>query len=80
MFFRFDQNDAVSVDYLATSSEMQERILFYQPLSDENPFVIIYQNEEQMTKAKQFGKSLVFLDATYSGIKQFTFTILLFTS
>lgn len=57
---------------------MKKSIVFYQPLSSQEPFIVVFQNEEQRNKTRQFGNSLVFLDATYSGWYRFTKCSLIF--
>lgn len=59
-----DVKDCVSVDILATS-ELKENICFYQPLSDEQPLIIVVQTPWQKQLLKEHPHPMMFMDATY---------------
>ncbi|XP_049329099.1 uncharacterized protein LOC125790044 isoform X2 [Astyanax mexicanus] len=65
-----DVNDSVSVDILATS-ELKENISFYQPLSEENPLIIVVQTPWQKELLKLHPHPMMFMDATYKSITSY---------
>ncbi|XP_016359910.1 uncharacterized protein LOC107702182 [Sinocyclocheilus anshuiensis] len=65
-----DVKDCVSVDILATS-ELKENICFYQPLSDEQPLIIVVQTPWQKHLLKEHPHPMMFMDATYKGMTSY---------
>ena len=63
---RADKSDVASVEKLL-KSDLKDHVLFYQPLGKDQPLIIVLQSAYQQSKLEQYGKSMVFLDATYSG-------------
>ncbi|KAG9262254.1 hypothetical protein AMEX_G24009 [Astyanax mexicanus] len=72
---RFDRNDSISVDRLI-KADLQDSILYYQPLShkEHQPLIIVFSSQWQQEQCKQFGSSMIFVDATYKGVTQYGFT------
>ncbi|XP_049329726.1 uncharacterized protein LOC111196604 isoform X2 [Astyanax mexicanus] len=71
---RFDRNDSISVDRLI-KADLQDSILYYQPLShkEHQPLIIVFSSQWQQEQCKQFGSSMIFVDATYKGVTQYGF-------
>ncbi|XP_070563193.1 uncharacterized protein [Ptychodera flava] len=71
-----DADDAVSVDSII-KSDFQGKILYYQPYhkQEQQPLIIIMQTPLQRDMMKKFGKTLIFVDATYSGVTAYGFAL-----
>ncbi|XP_067276281.1 uncharacterized protein [Pseudorasbora parva] len=65
-----DAKDCISVDKLITS-ELQENICYYQPLSENQPLVIVVQTPWQKDLLSEHPHTMVFMDATYKAITSY---------
>ncbi|XP_048853138.1 uncharacterized protein LOC125721155 [Brienomyrus brachyistius] len=65
-----DVKDSISVDKLCTS-ELKENICFYQPLSDDQPLIIVVQTPWQKQLLKEHPHPMMFMDATYKGMTSY---------
>lgn len=62
-----DINDAVSVEKLVTT-ELKENICFFQPLTKDQPLVIVVQTPQQKALLQDNPHPMVFMDASYKGL------------
>ncbi|XDV16607.1 hypothetical protein PO909_016249 [Leuciscus waleckii] len=62
-----DAKDCISVDKLVTS-ELQENICYYQPLSENQPLIIVVQTPWQKDVLREHFHTMVFMDATYKAM------------
>lgn len=60
-------SDSVSVDHLV-SMELRDNICFYQPLHNEQPFILVVQTPFQKQLLEENPHPMVFMDASYKGI------------
>merc|ERR1712178_558658 len=74
MEYRIHSSDAVSVDVLCTET-LKDKIKLYQPMTEENPLLIVYQNDEQFTWLQKYGNNMVFCDASYKGLTQYGYAV-----
>ncbi|CAC5368497.1 unnamed protein product [Mytilus coruscus] len=62
-----DMLDSISIDTIL-KTDLNEHVLYYQPLSRAlgQPLLIVLQTEQQRSNLFQYGKNVVFMDASYS--------------
>ncbi|XP_077065703.1 uncharacterized protein LOC143718571 isoform X2 [Siphateles boraxobius] len=60
-------SDSVSVDHLV-SMELRDNICFYQPVHNEQPFILVVQTPFQKQLLEENPHPMVFMDASYKGI------------
>lgn len=65
-----DAKDCISVDKLITS-ELQEHICYYQPLSENQPLIIVVQTPWQKDILREHPHTMVFMDATYKAMTSY---------
>ncbi|XP_056599812.1 uncharacterized protein LOC130417954 isoform X2 [Triplophysa dalaica] len=65
-----DAKDCISVDKLVTS-ELEENIRYYQPLSEVQPLIIVVQTPWQKDILKEHPHTMVFMDATYKAMTSY---------
>lgn len=72
-----DAKDCISVDKLITS-ELQEHICYYQPLSENQPLIIVVQTPWQKDILREHPHTMVFMDATYKAMTSYGLHFMLF--
>jgi len=65
-----DKKDCISVDKLVTS-ELQENICYYQPLTENQPLIIVVQTPWQKDVLREHAQPMVFMDATYKAMTSY---------
>lgn len=60
-------SDSVNVDHLV-STELKENICFYQPLQNDQPFILVVQTSFQKKILDDNPHPMIFMDASYKGI------------
>lgn len=69
-----DINDAVSVEKLVTT-ELKENICFFQPLTKDQPLVIVVQTPQQKALLQDNLHPMVFMDASYKGLTSYGYAL-----
>lgn len=69
-----DIDDAVSVEKLVTG-ELKENICFFQPLTKDQPLVIVVQTPQQKALLQENPHPMVFMDASYKGLTSYGYAL-----
>ncbi|XP_076144157.1 uncharacterized protein LOC143126130 [Alosa pseudoharengus] len=69
-----DIDDAVSVEKLVTD-ELKEQILYFQPLTKDQPLIVVVQTPAQMSLLQENPHPMVFMDASYKGLTSYGYAL-----
>ncbi|XP_049333207.1 uncharacterized protein LOC111194919 isoform X1 [Astyanax mexicanus] len=65
-----DIDDSVSVDKLI-STDLKENICFYQPITKDQPLIIVVQTPAQKALLQENPNPMIFMDASYKGLTSY---------